>query len=530
MRDYFNTAKPAKLIAGAIAIMMFISIFDASTFAYAKDLSPEDRAKEIAEQEAKENANREKREREEKIAEETVDDQIERENRNPGKASFLKATTSVKTDSISDSKVKKGYRIVNLSWKGTENADSYQVYYCYSKDGTYKKKGEPVKATKNRGMLFKNNREVFLKVMTLNGENEGKLSSWVVIWPGYGKQVNATKIEIESGPNVLFAGFASKYKDSSDASMENTYKTKWSSTNPEVATITKTTGKVTALKKGTTVIKARTHAGWRVEKKLTVRVTTPSKVPNVKGLTKAQAKKVMKKAGFKVKTQRKFVKKSTMKKSYNNAAFGTVISQSKKSGRTLQKGSTVKLVWAEKLYYYGKGVKAMVKWAEAVARDNSYGYSMGVYTGRGLDRLCPYTNKGASKDYDCATFVNAALAFSGMGKDFMKATHKPSPVVGGVKALMVKNGWKKVLIKRSYWKNGKKKYYYTKPMVSELKRGDILVNTACHIQIHVGNGKDVGAHNNYDGRSGDSSGREISIAPSWTGYAEVFRYKGNIGK
>ena len=172
----------------------------------------------------------------------------------------------------------------------------------------------------------------------------------------------------------------------------------------------------------------------------------------------------------------------------------------------------------------------MVQWAEKVAADNSYGYSMGVYTGRGLDRLCPYTNSGASKDYDCATFVNAALAFSGMGKDFMDATVKPSPVVRGVRDRLVKNGWKKVLIKRSYKKNGKTKYYYSKPSVKELKRGDIVLNCSCHIQIHAGNGLDVGAHNNYDGKSGDSSGREVSVNTSWTGYNEVYRYYGNIGK
>ena len=95
---------------------------------------------------------------------------------------------------------------------------------------------------------------------------------------------------------------------------------------------------------------------------------------------------------------------------------------------------------------------------------------------------------------------------------------------------MIENGWKKVLIKHKYRSNGKTKYYYTKPTVKQLKRGDVVLNCACHIQIHVGNGYDVGAHNNYDGKTGDSSGREVSVNYSWTGYNEVYRYYGNIGK
>ena len=90
--------------------------------------------------------------------------------------------------------------------------------------------------------------------------------------------------------------------------------------------------------------------------------------------------------------------------------------------------------------------------------------------------------------------------------------------------------WKRVRIKHSYRKNGRTRYYYTNPKVSQLKRGDIVLNCACHIQIHVGKGFDVGAHNNYDGRTGDSSGREVSVNYSWTGYNEVYRYYGKIGK
>jgi|GEM_PF-2324347 len=529
MRLVTKMAGPARIIAGVLAAMMFISIFDAGAVT-ARKLTPQEKAQQIADQEAREKEARTQRELDQQDAEQQVDEQIAKEELNPGKASNLRATTLTSVKGLTKKQIKDGYRYVTLRWKGTENATKYFVYYRIMGKKGFKKKGSAVTTCYKKKMLFKDNREVFLKVKAATDERTGKFSESVVIWPGYGSYVNATKIKIAKGPSVLFAGYTGKYVSNSSASMLKTYKVEWTSSNRKVAKIGRTSGVVTALKKGRTVITGRSHAGFKVSKTLRVRVATPKEVPNVRGLSRSQAKKVMNQAGFKVSISRKFVKKSVMKKKYGNVEYGKIYRQNLKAGTTVQQGTTIKLYYAEKLYYFGKGVENMVRWAEAVARDDSYGYSMGVYTGRGLDRLCPYTNAGASKDYDCATFVNAALAFSGMGDDFMRATHKPSPVVGGVKALMLRNGWKKIKIKSYYWSGGKKVTYYRKPYVSELKRGDIVLDVHRHIQIHVGNGKDVGAHNDYSGRSGDPSGHEISIGPSWTGYAEAFRYYGNIGK
>ena len=62
--------------------------------------------------------------------------------------------------------------------------------------------------------------------------------------------------------------------------------------------------------------------------------------------------------------------------------------------------------------------------------------------------------------------------------------------------------------------------------ISKLKRGDILINPSRHVEIYTGekdkygNVLSVAAHDDRDGKSGDSSGTEISIAPtkyfSWT--------------
>ncbi|MBQ1406960.1 MAG: hypothetical protein IIY88_02385, partial [Eubacterium sp.] len=100
-------------------------------------------------------------------------------------------------------------------------------------------------------------------------------------------------------------------------------------------------------------------------------------------------------------------------------------------------------------------------------------------------------------------------------KDFEKVCAYRSPVVGGVADLLLKNGWERVY--------GKKKSI---PKVSQLKRGDVLVNRRSHIEIYAGDGMDVGAHEDYDGVTGDSSGREVSIARTWSFYNEVYRYKG----
>ena len=526
----FNTGikKAARLTAAAIASIMFISCIGTFT-AFAGTLSAADRAKEIQDQQAKEQQMAAQKASDQQAAKAVLEEQMRKEALHPGTATYLRAVTSTTTEGISQADLKKNMRYVTLKWNAGENANKYVVYYSYKRDSGYKKVNGSVKTTKKSRMLFPNNKEVFLKVLSYHDGNKGSFSESVVIWPGYGSYVNATKIKWADTESVIFTGYSSTFKVNSTASMLKTYKIKWASSNKNVATVS-SSGKVTAVSNGTATITARSHAGFQISTKVTVKTITPKVVPDVVGLSPSKAKKMMEAAGFKATLKKVYIRAIDMNKKYPGVKMGQIMKQSKKKGTKLSRGSKVTLTYGDEIYYCGVGVEAMVKWAEKVAADNSYGYSMGVYTGRGLDRLCPYTNEGASKDYDCATFVNAALAFSGMGQDFMDASVKPSPVVRGVRNLMVKNGWKRVRVKHSYKKNGKTRYYYTNPTVKQLKRGDIVLNCSCHIQIHVGNGFDVGAHNNYDGRSGDSSGREVSVNYSWTGYNEVYRYKGNIGK
>ena len=511
----------AAAVLAAIVTLACIGV----TNVYADAVSAAEMQQEIAQQEAEEQQTAAQKEADEQAAQAQVDEQIAAETSVPGKATYLRATTSTSVKGISSADQKKGLRYVSLKWTKAKNATHYEVYWSLERKGEYQLVDGSVETASKKKMLFKNDKEVFLKVRAYNGDTPGKFSESVVIWPGYGDAVNATKIEWTKTVNVIYTGQAETFKVNSTASMLKTYKIKWTSSDETIAKVS-SSGKVTALAEGTVTITARSHAGFKIKHEVTIQTIKPCEVPNVVGISVSEAKKAIKAAGFKASVKRQFIKKKDMNKKYPGVKMGQVMKQNKKKGTTLSKGSTITITYGDEIYDCGVGVEAMVQWAEAVAADNSYGYSMGVYTGRGLDRLCPYTNDGASKDYDCATFVNAALAFSGMGDDFMKATVKPSPVVRGVRDRMKQNGWKKVTIK--YKKNGKT--YYRKPTVKELKRGDVLVNTACHIQMHVGNGYDVGAHNNYDGKTGDSSGREVSVNYSWTGYAEVYRYYGKIGK
>lgn len=526
----FNTGikKAVRLSAAAIASIMFISCIGTFT-SFAGTLSAAERQQQVQEQQAQEQRAQAQKASDQQQAQAVLQEQLRQEALHPGTATYLRAVTSTSTKGISQANLNKKMRYVTLKWNAGENANKYVVYYSYQRNGQYKKVKGAVTTTKKSKMLFPNNKEVFLKVLSYHDSHKGSLSESVVIWPGYGSYVNATKIAWKETDSVIFTGYSSTFKVNSTASMLKTYKIKWASSNSSIAKVS-SSGKVTALKNGTVTITARSHAGFQISTKVTVKTVTPSVVPDVVGLSPSKAKKMVQAAGFKATVKKVYIRKIDMDKKYPGVKMGQIMKQSKKSGTRLSKGSSVTLTYGDEIYYCGVGVEAMVQWAEKVAADNSYGYSMGVYTGRGLDRLCPYTNAGASKDYDCATFVNAALAFSGMGQDFMDASVKPSPVVRGVRNLLVKNGWKRVRVKHSYKKNGKTRYYYTNPTVKQLKRGDIVLNCACHIQIHVGNGFDVGAHNNYDGRTGDSSGREVSVNYSWTGYNEVYRYKGSIGK
>ena len=164
-------------------------------------------------------------------------------------------------------------------------------------------------------------------------------------------------------------------------------------------------------------------------------------------------------------------------------------------------------------------VEGMVLWAEKIALNNEFGYSMNLtkyltWKSSNLNRHCYFCDKTNSKDYDCASFVAAAITHGNVGfGNLCKKT-------GGCSSLyniLIKKGWKDI---------GK-----IKPEVMQC--GDIMINPAPHVEIFTGKQNklgeylNVGAHDDYDGISGDPSGKEISIAPiTWFkgSYTTVLRF------
>ena len=147
--------------------------------------------------------------------------------------------------------------------------------------------------------------------------------------------------------------------------------------------------------------------------------------------------------------------------------------------------------------YSGKTTQLIdryVKWAVAIANDNSHGYSQ-------------YNRWGP--DYDCSSLVCASLKAVGFPDSGASWT-------GNMKTCLKKIGFK--------WHKG----------TSGLRRGDILLahnSQNQHTEIYLGGGKNVGAHSSENGtisgKAGDQTGREISVTNyynmPWDGY---LRYEG----
>ena len=136
-------------------------------------------------------------------------------------------------------------------------------------------------------------------------------------------------------------------------------------------------------------------------------------------------------------------------------------------------------------------VENAVQWAISTANDNTHGYQYGA--------------KGPV-NYDCSSFVSSAFINAGF--------NVPQSTTADMRRNFTSRGFTA----------------YNRSSVS-LQRGDILLKSG-HVELYIGNNQCVGAHNNYDGKSGDSSGREIQVRTRGTGcyackdYTTVLRYTG----
>lgn len=121
-------------------------------------------------------------------------------------------------------------------------------------------------------------------------------------------------------------------------------------------------------------------------------------------------------------------------------------------------------------------VENAVQWAISTANDNTHGYQYGA--------------KGPV-NYDCSSFVSSAFINAGF--------NVPQSTTADMRRNFTSRGFTA----------------YSRSSVS-LQRGDILLKSG-HVELYIGNNQCVGAHNNYDGKSGDSSGREIQVRTRGTG-------------
>ena len=134
-----------------------------------------------------------------------------------------------------------------------------------------------------------------------------------------------------------------------------------------------------------------------------------------------------------------------------------------------------------------------IDFAKKVANDNNIGY---VFGGKG------------GTAYDCSSFVIDAYQNAGVDVKGEGASYTGNMI-------------------DAFQKTGKFEYISGNPNVEDLKPGDVVITPGSHTEMYIGNGKLIGARDDFDGRAGDSSGNEISIKDyygTWSGY---LKFKGN---
>ena len=142
-------------------------------------------------------------------------------------------------------------------------------------------------------------------------------------------------------------------------------------------------------------------------------------------------------------------------------------------------------------------IEGAISEAHRIANDNSHGYSQ--------------QRRWGNPDYDCSSFIYTV--FHNAGFDV--------PVGSGWTGSMIKD-FTRAGFKAIPWSSigGK----------NNLRRGDILLNTATHTELYLGNNQNIGAHSAYGSpQGGDQSGREIAVSGYYFHpWNYVLRYNGAV--
>lgn len=139
-------------------------------------------------------------------------------------------------------------------------------------------------------------------------------------------------------------------------------------------------------------------------------------------------------------------------------------------------------------------VENAISWAISIANNNSHGYSQSSRWG---------------PDYDCSSFVISAFKAAGVNVGTATTTRN-------MRSQFTQHGFQWI----PWSQIGG---------VSNLRRGDILLNEIEHTELYLGNNQNVGAHSNRGyPQTGDQTGTEVSVSGyyyhPWNG---VLRYVGS---
>ena len=134
-------------------------------------------------------------------------------------------------------------------------------------------------------------------------------------------------------------------------------------------------------------------------------------------------------------------------------------------------------------------INSALDWGKGIADDESHGYSQGSRWG---------------PDYDCSSFAISAYDQAGIP---VKANGANS--TRDMKEAFEKSGFE--WIEGNPIKNG-----------TELQPGDVVLDIGHHAEIYYGDGKTIGAHYDYNGKTGDKYDKEINLkdistSRSWDG-------------
>ncbi len=152
----------------------------------------------------------------------------------------------------------------------------------------------------------------------------------------------------------------------------------------------------------------------------------------------------------------------------------------------------------------GEPVEKAIAWMTTIANDDSHGYSQ--------------ITRNGNPNYDCSSLICSGMRYAGGFNVPITSTHSMRIVFTTL------GDW--IWIPRSELGDISNDAVISGR--SGLKRGDILLNETTHTEIYLGNGQNLGAHWDFDGVNGDSSGTEICSGWYWdSNWDGVLRYIGS---